>query len=166
MASGWLTTAMALRSLEDQDLSRASNVLVTMVVALPRPARGAPAAGCCRNRRRAYHHALSSPFRLHQLIERREPAKRYRNPFVDESASRHGETVCEGVAQQLHRPLSLSEERLQLGAACFSRCRPASDCATAESRRLASFAGHAVAHATRQSRPPGRGMRNNCQVVP
>lgn len=34
MASGWLTTAMALRSLEDQDLSRASNVLVALVVGI------------------------------------------------------------------------------------------------------------------------------------
>jgi len=34
MAAGWLTTAMALRSLEDQDLSRASNVLVTLVVGI------------------------------------------------------------------------------------------------------------------------------------
>jgi hypothetical protein len=32
MASGWLTTAMALRSLEDQDLARAANVLVAIVV--------------------------------------------------------------------------------------------------------------------------------------
>ena len=34
MASGWLTTAMALRSLEDQDLARASNVLVALVVGI------------------------------------------------------------------------------------------------------------------------------------
>jgi hypothetical protein len=34
MAAGWLTTAMALRSLEDQDLSRASNVLVALVVGI------------------------------------------------------------------------------------------------------------------------------------
>ena len=34
MASGWLTTAMALRSLEDQDLARASNVLVSLVVGI------------------------------------------------------------------------------------------------------------------------------------
>ena len=31
MASGWLTTAMALRSLEDQELMRLSNFLVTIV---------------------------------------------------------------------------------------------------------------------------------------
>ena len=34
MASGWLTTAMALRSLEDQDLARATNVLVALVVGI------------------------------------------------------------------------------------------------------------------------------------
>ncbi len=34
MASGWLTTAMALRSLEDQDLARAANVLVALVVGI------------------------------------------------------------------------------------------------------------------------------------
>jgi hypothetical protein len=34
MASGWLTTAMALRSLEDQDLARAANVLVAIVVVI------------------------------------------------------------------------------------------------------------------------------------
>ena len=43
MASGWLTTAMALRSLEDQDLSRASNVLVALVVGIA--AAGAWGAG-------------------------------------------------------------------------------------------------------------------------
>ena len=32
MASGWVTTVMALRSLEDQDLSRLSNFLVLIVV--------------------------------------------------------------------------------------------------------------------------------------
>jgi Protein kinase domain len=34
MVSGWLTTAMALRSLEDQDLARAANVLAAMVVGI------------------------------------------------------------------------------------------------------------------------------------
>jgi len=34
MAAGWLTTAMALRSLEDQELARASNVLVALVVGI------------------------------------------------------------------------------------------------------------------------------------
>ena len=59
MASGWLTTAMALRSLEDQDLARASQ-----------RARGA-GGGNCRDRRvgrrpqaaaetRRYIRALSS----------------------------------------------------------------------------------------------------------
>jgi hypothetical protein len=43
MASGWLTTAMALNSLEDPDLSRASNVLVAMVVGIA--AAGAWGAG-------------------------------------------------------------------------------------------------------------------------
>ncbi len=34
MASGWLTTAMALRSLEDQELMRLSNFLVTIVLVI------------------------------------------------------------------------------------------------------------------------------------
>ena len=34
MASGWMTTVMALRSLEDQDLARLSNFLVIIVVAI------------------------------------------------------------------------------------------------------------------------------------
>jgi hypothetical protein len=42
-AAGWLTTAMALRSLEDQQLMRASNVLVALVVGMA--ATGAWGAG-------------------------------------------------------------------------------------------------------------------------
>ena len=34
MASGWMTTVMALRSLEDQDLARSSNFLVMLVVVI------------------------------------------------------------------------------------------------------------------------------------
>jgi len=43
MASGWMTTVMALRSLEDQDLARLSNFLVIIVVAIA--AAGAWGAG-------------------------------------------------------------------------------------------------------------------------
>jgi len=43
MVAGWLTTVMALRSLEDQDLAQLSNFLVAIVVVIA--AAGAWGAG-------------------------------------------------------------------------------------------------------------------------
>ena len=110
MASGWMTTVMALRSLEDQDLARLSNFLVMIVVVIA--AAGAWGAG-----RRLLQkpgaltiRALSSPFRLHQIVERREPAKGLEvHLAMDDRA--HRQPAGKRVAQKLDGLLALPKDR-------------------------------------------------------